>query len=58
VRLKFRLPLSDGKTIAMVHALGRVIQSRVDDSAMAIEADVPASVARRLKLDSAGRATI
>jgi GTP-binding protein HflX len=60
VRLELRLPLSDGRTIALVHALGRVIHSRVDDAHMALEAELPASVARRLKLDAsapAARAT-
>jgi GTP-binding protein HflX len=50
VHLDVRLPLSDGRTIALIHALGRVIDSRVDGSEMFLEAEVPESVARRLRL--------
>jgi len=53
VRLHFRLPLSDGRTLAMVHGLARVIRSRVDGSCMFFEAEMPESVARRLRLRSA-----
>ncbi len=50
VRLELSVPLTDGRTIALVHALGRVLRSEVRDSWMAIEAELPESVARRLKL--------
>ena len=50
VHLQFRVPLADGRTLALVHALGRVLQSEVSDSQMAIEAELPESVARRLRL--------
>ncbi|HEX2715334.1 MAG TPA: GTPase HflX [Candidatus Acidoferrales bacterium] len=50
VRLEFSLPLADGRTLALVYALGRVIRSEVRDSQMAIEAELPESVAHRLKL--------
>lgn len=52
VRLEFRVPLSDGRTLALVHALGRVLRSEVSDTQMVIEAELPASIARRLKLKS------
>jgi GTP-binding protein HflX len=52
VRLEFRVPLSDGRTLALVHALGRVLRSEVSDMQMVIEAELPASIARRLKLKS------
>ena len=51
VRLQLRVPLADGRTLALVHALGRVLRSEVCDTQMAIEAELPESVARRLKLD-------
>ena len=51
VRLELRLPLSDGRTLALVHALGRVLHSEVEDSHMRLEAEMPASVASRLRLD-------
>jgi GTPase len=50
VRLSLRMPLSQGRSLALIHALGRVLQSRVDDSHMDLEAEVPETVARRLKL--------
>ena len=50
LRLSFELPLEDGRSIALVHAMGRVLHSEVHDSAMAMEAELPESVARRLKI--------
>jgi GTP-binding protein HflX len=50
VRLSLRLPLSEGRSLALIHALGRVLHSRVDDSHVQMEAEVPEAVARRLKL--------
>ncbi len=53
VRLQFSVPLADGRTLALVHALGRVLHSEVNDSRMVIEAELPESVVRRLKLQPA-----
>jgi GTPase len=50
LHLHFTLPLSNGRGIALVHALGRVLHSEVQDSAMAFEAEIPESVARQLKI--------
>ncbi len=55
VRLKIRLPLSDGRTLALVHGFGRVIRSRVEHSHIALEAELPESIARRLQLWTAIR---
>jgi GTP-binding protein HflX len=52
VTLSLRLPLAEGRTLALVHALGRVLRSEVEDSHMRIDAEVPASIARRLRLAS------
>ena len=52
VTLSLRLPLAEGRTLALVHALGRVLRSEVEDSHMLLDAEVPASIARRLKLAS------
>jgi hypothetical protein len=49
-RLSLRLPLTEGRTLALVHALGHVLHSELHDSHMLLDADVPVSVARRLKL--------
>jgi len=51
VSLSIRLPLAEGRTLAMIHALGRVLHTEIDDSHMRLEAEIPASIARRLRLD-------
>ena len=50
ITLSLRLPLADGRTLALIHALGRVLHSSVEDSHMTMSAEVPASIARRLRL--------
>ena len=51
VKLSLRLPLTEGRTLALVHALGKVVHSELEDDAhMLLEAEVPESIARRLKL--------
>jgi GTPase len=50
VTLSLRLPLAEGRTLALLHALGRVLHSELEDSHLRLEAEVPASVARRLRL--------
>jgi GTP-binding protein HflX len=50
VTLSLRLPLAEGRTLALVHALGRVLHSEVEDSHMAMDAEVPVSIAKRLRL--------
>jgi GTP-binding protein HflX len=50
VTLSVRLPLAEGRTLAMIHALGRVLHSEIDDSHMRLDAEVPASIAKRLRL--------
>jgi GTP-binding protein HflX len=49
VRLRLQVPLSDGRTLALVYAGGRVLASEVRDSQLWIEAEVPESLARRLR---------
>src|SRR5262245_30001911 len=50
VKLLLRLPLTEGRTLALVHALGKVVHSEVEDSHMLLDAEVPVSMARRLNL--------
>jgi GTPase len=50
VSLSLRLPLAQGRTLALIHALGRVLHSEVEDSHMTMDAEVPASIAKRLRL--------
>ncbi len=52
LHLHFTLPLSNGRAIALVHAMGRVLHSQVQDSTMAFEAELPESVARQLRIDT------
>jgi GTP-binding protein HflX len=50
VKLSLRLPLTEGRTLALVHALGKVVHAEVEDAHMLLDAEVPASMARRLNL--------
>jgi len=52
VKLSLHMPLSEGRSLALIHALGRVLHSHVSDSHMDMEAEVPQSIATRLKLKS------
>jgi GTP-binding protein HflX len=51
VRLSLRIPMSEGRTLALIHALGRVVESHVNNSSMELQADVPETIVRRLKLN-------
>ena len=51
VTLSMRLPLAEGRTLALVHALGRVLHSEVEDSHMRLDAEVPESIVKRLRLN-------
>ena len=52
VKLTLHMPLCEGRSLALIHALGRVLHSHVSDSHMDMEAEVPQSIATRLKLES------
>jgi GTPase len=51
VSLSLRLPMSQARTLALIHALGRVLRSEVEDEDMLLDAEVPVSIARRLRLN-------
>src|SRR6202140_3700718 len=51
VSLSLRLPLSQGRPLALINALGRVLRSEVEDEDMLLDAEVPVSIARRLRLN-------
>jgi hypothetical protein len=36
----------------MIHALGRVLHTEIDDSHMRLHAEIPASIAARLRLNN------
>ncbi len=48
VHLHLRIPFTDGRSLALVHALGHVLESTVEETHMVLEADVPESLSRRL----------
>jgi GTP-binding protein HflX len=48
VHRDLRLPLSDGRRLAMLYASGRVLRSEVIEDSLAIEAEIPESLARLL----------
>jgi GTPase len=50
LHLRFELPLKDGRAISLVHALGRVLRSEVHGTMMTMEAELPTSVARGLRI--------
>jgi len=50
VRMSLHMPLSEGRSLALIHALGRVLRSEVEDTHMNLEAEIPETVAIRLKL--------
>jgi len=52
VKLSLHMPLSEGRSLALIHALGRVLHSQVNDSHMDMEAELPQSIAKRLKLSA------
>jgi len=52
VSLSLRLPLSQGRTLALIHALGRVLRSEVEEEDMLLDVEVPVSIARRLRLNN------
>lgn len=48
--LSLRLPLAEGRTLAMIHALGHVLHTEIEDSHMRLRAEIPESIAKRLRL--------
>lgn len=50
VKVSLRLPIAEGRTLALVHSLGHVLHSELDDSHMVLDAEVPLSMAKRLNL--------
>jgi len=50
VKMSLHIPLTEGRTLAMIHALGRVKHSAPTETHMDLKAEVPENVAKRLKL--------
>jgi GTP-binding protein HflX len=57
VHLQLRVPVGDGRTLALLHARGRVTHSEVQDGHMLIEAELPESVARQFSVTLASTST-
>ncbi len=50
VAVSLRMPLTEGRKLALIHAMGKVSRSEVDDTYMFLDAEVPESIVRRLRL--------
>jgi GTPase len=50
VKLSLHMPLTEGRSLALIHALGRIVSSQVNDSHMDLEAEIPETVVRELRL--------
>jgi GTP-binding protein HflX len=50
VPMSLIVPMAEGRTLALIHALGRVLHSQVEDTHMLLDTEVPASIVRRLHL--------
>jgi GTP-binding protein HflX len=48
VHATFRLPASDGATLALLHQFGRVVSTRYSGETCEVEAEIPESLQRRL----------
>ena len=49
VRLRLCVPTSDGRTLSVIHACGRVLHHQICDSHFVLEAEVPESLRPRLE---------
>jgi GTPase len=50
VRTTLRIPVADGAAMALLHSMGRVLDVRYDSDFCEVEAEIPESLKRRLKL--------
>lgn len=48
VKLRLRIPTTDGRNLSLVHACGRVLKSEVIDGDFLLDAEIPESLAARL----------
>jgi GTPase len=49
VRLQLRLPVSDGRHLSLVQARGRILESKLADEHLLLDAELPESAARKLQ---------
>jgi 50S ribosomal subunit-associated GTPase HflX len=50
VRTQMDLSVGDGATLAMLHEFGRVLSTRYENNRVVVEAEVPESLERRLRV--------
>jgi 50S ribosomal subunit-associated GTPase HflX len=50
VRTQLDLSAGDGATLAMLHEFGRVLSTRYENNRVVVEAEVPESLERRLRV--------
>jgi GTPase len=48
-RLLLRMPISDGRSLSLIQAGGRVLHSQLDDGHLLVDAEIPQSLARKLE---------
>jgi GTP-binding protein HflX len=48
-RLLLRMPVSDGRSLSLIQAGGRVLHSEVDDGHLLVDAEIPLSLLRQLE---------
>ena len=48
-RLLLRMPVSDGRSLSLIQAGGRVLHSEVDDGHLLVDAEIPLSLMRQLE---------
>ena len=49
MRLLLRMPVSDGRSLSLIQAGGRVLHSEIDDGHLLLDAEIPQSLARKLE---------
>ena len=54
VHMRLRIPLANGRELAIIHACGRVLSSNVQDDHIDLEAELPESIARQMQEFVAG----
>ena len=49
VRLRLRMPVTDGRHLSLLQARGRILHSELSDGHWLLDAELPQSAARRLQ---------
>ncbi len=57
-RLTLRIPICDGRNLALIQAGGRILHSELTEDHLLIEAEIPQSLARKLEQFALGASTV